>query len=232
MPDWQQLVRDRLALLDLNTAERDEVCTELAAHLEDSCEALRSTGVTGSQAVQSTLCQVTDWEDLRCQIATAKNGGPSMTERLRQLWIPGLLTLTLTILCDFALHKLGFHPRSVPWSHTHTFLFYVPWLLSLPLLGALGAFISVRAGGSRATVFVASTFPALSLSLAFLLMFPIGIVVEWVTGTDLDFRFLATLLLRDGIGWLLLPFAALFAGGLLVQLVFRRKQPSPATAVG
>ena len=155
-----------------------------------------------------------------------------MHERVRQLWLPGFLTLTLTILCDFALYALGFHPRSVPWSNTHTFLFYVPWLISLPFLGALGAFISTRAGGSRATVLVASTFPALSLALSFLLMFPIGIVVEWITGTDLDFRFVATLLLRDGIGWLLLPFAALFVGGLLVQLVFGRKPSRPTTAIG
>ena len=232
MLDWLQLVRERLALRDLDAVQREDVFAELAAHLEDCYTALRAEGATEPHAVQRTLRQVTNWEDLQRQIANEKNGGPPMRERLRQLWIPGFLTLTLTVLCDFALYKLGFHPRSVPWSNTRTFLFYEPWLLALPFLGALGAFISTRAGGSRATVFLASTFPALSLALAFLLMFPIGIVVEWVTGSDLDFRFVATVLLRDGIGWLLLPFAALFAGGLLVQLFFVRKPPSPATAIG
>lgn len=232
MPDWHQLVRDRLQLLDLDPVQRDEVCAELAAHLEDTYAALCAAGATEPHAVQRTLRQVSNWEDLLRQIANEKNGGPPMHERLRQLWIPGFLTLTLTVLCDFALHKLGFHPRSVPWSDTRTFLFYVPWLLFLPFLGALAAFISTRAGGSRATVFVASTFPALSLALSFLLMFPIGIVVEWVTGGDLDFKFVATVLLRDGIGWLLLPFVALFAGGLLVQLFFDRKPPSPTTVPG
>lgn len=232
MPDWPQLVRDRLALLDLDAEQREEVFAELAGHLEDTYAGLRAVGVNESHAERTALRQITNWEDLRRQIAKERNGGPSMPKRLRQLWIPGFLTLTLTILCDFALHKLGFHPRSVPWSATRTFLFYVPWLLALPFLGALGAFLSARAGGSRATVLVASTFPALSLTLAFLLMFPIGMVVEWATGSDLDFKFVATLLLRDGFSWLLLPFVALFAGGLLAQLFLVRKATSPTMVVG
>lgn len=38
MPDWQELVRQRLAGLALGRAEKQEVHAELAAHLEESYE--------------------------------------------------------------------------------------------------------------------------------------------------------------------------------------------------
>jgi len=40
MPDWQKLVRQRLGGLTLDAAEKEEVHAELAAHLEETYEAL------------------------------------------------------------------------------------------------------------------------------------------------------------------------------------------------
>lgn len=45
MPDWQELVRQRLAGLALDPAERDEIRAELAAHLEDAYEAMLRDGI-------------------------------------------------------------------------------------------------------------------------------------------------------------------------------------------
>src|SRR5260370_8317019 len=49
---------------------------------------------------------------------------------------------------------------------------YVPWLLSLPVIGAMGAFLSSRAGGSRPPVFSTIVFPVLPYLVFFLLPLP------------------------------------------------------------
>jgi len=155
-----------------------------------------------------------------------------MQKRLHQLWIPGFLTLTLSTIFLMTLQKYGFQPRIVSWSGPGTILFYVPWLLSLPVFGAVGACLSSRAGGSRGTVLLASVFPVVALTAAFLLMFPIGLVIERIFNHPVDFSTVATALLRDGIGWILIPGAALLVGGLLAHLLFSRRSSSQDTAIG
>jgi hypothetical protein len=130
------------------------------------------------------------------------------------------------------LQSLGFQPRSVSWSGPGTILLYLPWLVSLPFFGAIGAYISSRAGGSRGTVLLASVFPVLALTAAFLLMFPIGYITERIIGRQVDFSNAATALLRDGTGWILIPGGALFVGGLLVHFLFSRRLSSQDTAIG
>lgn len=229
MPDWQELVRRRLSGLALDGAEKEEVHAELAAHLEESYEALRKNGASEKEAVHRTMKQVSDWRDLQHKIFVAKRRGDFMQKRVRQLWIPGFLLLILSAIFLMALQKLGFQPRIIG-SGPSAILFYVPWLASLPFLGALGAYLSSRAGGSRRTMLLASVFPVLALTAAFLLMFPIGMIIERVTGHHVDFAIVATALLRDGIGWLLVPGAALLAGALPVQLVSSRRLTAPGVA--
>jgi hypothetical protein len=219
MPDWQELVRWRLSSLALDPAEKNEVHAELAAHLEESYEALQKEGVPEKDAVQRTLGQVANWRDLQRRIFIAKRRGPLMQKRMRQLWIPGFLTLTLSMAFLAILQKFGFRPRII-WSGSIAILVYLPWLASLPFFGALGAYLSSRAGGSRGGALFVSVFPVLALAMTFLLMFPIGMTIEWFTGQHMDFSFVATALLKEGIGWLLFPGVALLVGGLLVHLWF------------
>jgi hypothetical protein len=230
MPDWQKLVQQRLSGLALDAAEKDEVHAELAAHLEESYEALLQEDVPERAALRRVLSQVTNWHDLQRKILIAKRRGYIMKKRLRQLWIPGFLTLILSMLLLATFQKLGFQLRIVG-SGPNTIFLYVPWLLSLPFFGALGTYLSSRAGGSRGTALLASVFPVVALTGAFLSMFPIGLLLEWVRGSQGDFSIVATTLLRDGIGWLVVPGVALLAGGLLVQLLFSRQSWSQHTAV-
>jgi hypothetical protein len=230
MPDWQELVRQRLSGIALDAEEKDEVQVELAAHLEESYEVFCKEGLREKEAVHRTLEQVADWGDLQRRILIAKRSGHPMQKRVHQLWIPGFLTMALSIVFLVALQKLGFNPRMVSWRDSDIF-FNAPWLVSLPFLGAFGAYISSRAGGSQRTALLASIFPALALTLTFLLMFPIGFIVERIIGSQVDFSIVAASLLRDGIDWILVPGAALLAGGLLVHLLFGRRLSPQDTAI-
>jgi len=231
MRDWGALVEQRLAGLVLEPEERTDVIAELAAHLGDICEEMLRQGVTEEEAVRRALSRVGDWRDLKRKIVAAKRREQPMEKRIRQLWIPGFLTLILSMLFLTALQRFGLRPRIV-WSGSNSVLLYMPWLLSLPFFGALGAYVSSRAGGSRRTVLFASVFPALALTGAFLLMFPIGLAIEGITGSRVDFSIVATALLRDGVGWILVPGAALLVGGSLTHLLLSTRSSSRYTANG
>lgn len=153
-----------------------------------------------------------------------------MGTRMRQLWAPGLLAMALSTALLFGFLKFGFSPRILYWKGPGNILLYVPWLLSLPVLGAMAACFSSREGGSRRTVLLVSVFPALAFAVAILLMFPIGLVIERIIGIPVDFIRVATAILTEGIGWILVPAVALLAGGLLASLLLCRPAASPVSA--
>ena len=222
MPNWQELVRQRLSGLTLDTAERDEIHAELAAHLEESYEVFCAEGFPQREAVERTLAQAADWQDLQRKILVAMRRKQPMQKRVHQLWIPGLLTMMLSTIFLIALQKLGFQPRLVG-SGPNGILFYASWLASLPFFGALGAYLSARGGGLLGTALLASVFPALALTAVLLLLFPIDFVVERVIGRPVDFGTVATALLHDGIAWILVPGAALLAGAFPMHFLFNRQ---------
>lgn len=231
MPDWHQLVRQRLSGLALEAAERDEIHAELATHLEEWYEAFCAQGVPQLEAVERTLMQVADWQDLQRKILIARRSKHPMRKRVLQLWIPGLLTMMLSTIFLIVLRKLGFQPRLIG-SGPDGILFYAPWLAFLPFFGALGAYLSARRGALLRTTLLASVFPALALTATFLLMFPIDFIVERAIGRPVDFAIVATELLRDGVDWILVPGIALLAGGFLMHLLFNHRTLSKEIVAG
>jgi hypothetical protein len=222
MADWQELVRQRLSGLALDAAEKEEVHAELAAHLQDSYESLRTRGLPEPEAAQGALAQVTDWKELQRKISIAKNGGNPMQKRVQQLWIPGFLTLTLSTVFLMTLQKHGFHPRVVSWGGPDNILLYTPWLLSLPVLGAFGAYLSQRAGASGSKVLVASIFPVLTLAAFLFVILPVSFIVD----PHVEHRIRMAGFLRAFVEWVAIPGIALLAGGLPTQLLLSRR-PTP-----
>jgi hypothetical protein len=220
VPDWQKLVRRRLSGLALDSAEKEEVQAELAAHLEESYESLRTKGLPEQAAMRQTLAQVADWQDLRRRIQTARTKENIMNDRVRQLWLPGFLTFLVSTSL-LALNEI-FGPK--PWAlmkvgQLPMVLFFIPWLFSLPLVGALGAYLSHRAGGSRRAVFSSIIFPVLPFLASILLVLPVSLILD---------RFIAhniapMSLLMALLGWVLAPGVALLAGGLPIQFLLSRR---------
>src|SRR6267143_3673953 len=118
MPDWQELVRQRLSGLALDAEEQDEVQVELAAHLEESYEAFCEEGLPEKEAVHRSFEQVADWRDLQRRIFIAKRSGHPMQKRVHQLWMPGFLTMALSIVFSVMLHKHEYQPRMVSWRYS------------------------------------------------------------------------------------------------------------------
>jgi uncharacterized membrane protein YgdD (TMEM256/DUF423 family) len=227
MRDWEGLVEGYLTGLALEPTESAEVIAELAAHLAETCEELRRQGMTEEEAVKRTLSQVEDWQNLRQKIQSAKTKENIMTNRVKQFWLPSLVTLVLTMGLLALIQIFGPNPwlvaRKSGWSLVAPVaVVYLPWLLSLPLVGALGAFLSHRAGGSERAVFSSIVFPILPYLVFFLVALPVMAIFNDQLAHNIMFGALFVGL----FAWVLAPGAALFAGGLLAQFFLSRRMDS------
>ena len=227
MRDWQALVDGRLAGLVLEPAERAEVIAELAAHLAETCEEWRRQGLPEEEAVSRTLSEVENWQDLRRRIQVARKRKENiMNDRVRQLWLPGLLTFVLSMGLLELVQKFGPRPIVLDLDKgTPVLMFYTSWLLTLPLAGAIGALLSQRAGGSPKILAISSVFPVLPFGVVFLIAIPAGLLI----GHSLAHHIVAAAFLTMMFGWVLVPGVALLSGGLLVQLLSRRSSSPGVT---
>ena len=80
---------------------------ELAAHLEEIFDGYVRQGVTEEAATGRALSQVTDWQVLRRKIQRARRKEDVMTDRVKQVWLPGFLTLFLSMMLLMAIQFMG-----------------------------------------------------------------------------------------------------------------------------
>jgi len=95
--DWSKLVHDHLGGLGLQASERAEIVEELAGHLEEIFQELRGQGLSEEDATRGCLLEVEDWRGLGLGIEAARRKENSMNNRVRQLWLPGLLTFIISM---------------------------------------------------------------------------------------------------------------------------------------
>jgi predicted permease len=62
MPEWKQIIRERLQGVKLDGARESEIVDELATHLQDRYEALRSVGISEAEARRQALDELKDSE--------------------------------------------------------------------------------------------------------------------------------------------------------------------------
>lgn len=218
------LVRERIGDVGGRPAERDDVVSELAGHLEDSCEAMRAEGVGESEAMARALAEAADWLALASRIRNARRGPAAINDRTRQLWLPGLASLTAANLLLMGLAYRSLEPgplseRSTAWFPGLALMAaYLPWLAAQPLVGALGAWLSERAGGGRAMRLCAGLFPSIVMLACWGIFIPASAALErndWVLRHPFSIAL-------GAIGWV----APAVTGLLLGALPFLRMPPA------
>jgi hypothetical protein len=213
------MLRERLVGLRLEPAVQEEVIAELAGHLEDAYENFLAQGIGAKEAEEQAWTEFSDGRELARRIRRAKRGEEKMSNRKKQIWLPGLVTTGLaTILLPF-LHFAGIRTTEV-WAPSESpAVFYLPWLLSLPVFGLVGAYWSRRAGGGRGASIVAGVFPALFYFAFPYLTLPLALVVDRGLGPEVAalgwFMFLSSWYL---LNWVALPCIALLVGALPVAM--------------
>ena len=219
MRDWEALVRQQLAGLALEAEERREVIAELAAHLEETFEELRGQGLSGEAAEKRALAQVQNWQALRRKIQKARRKEDAMTDRVRQVWLPGFLTLFLSMMLLMAIQFIGPKPLVLSphgWRVMAPMaVIYVPWLLCLVPIGAMGAYLSSRAGASPRGTFLSIAFPVLPYFVFFVVAFPVCVILD----DHVAHNVVLSALWVGLVAWVVLPATALLAGAFPVRIL-------------
>jgi hypothetical protein len=166
---------------------------------------------------------VKDWRNLRRKIQIARRKENVVPQRVTQFWLPSFVTLTLSMvvlsLIGIFVHAHRIGPRS-GWSMmVPPATIYMRWLLSLILIGATGAFLSQRAGGSQRAVFFSIVFPVMPYLAFFLVELPVMLLFN----DQLAHIIMLPALLAGLVAWVVIPGAALLAGGLPAKLLLSRR---------
>jgi hypothetical protein len=209
MRDWRAYVNERLSSAPIS--QRDHVVDELAAHLEECYLALCAQGLSDEDACAWTCAKAGDWDHLRKEVTLAKREG-TMNDRVKQIWIPSVTTLFVGWAALGLIIWSGIQPLTGDWWHTGQTgaILYVhwPWLMILPFVGAVGAYMSRRAEGSGWRVYVSGAFPVLGTAVVFAVTFPFAFLVD----VRVVPFFKVTSLLAGMISWVVLPGIALCIG--------------------
>jgi hypothetical protein len=225
MADWGGLVRQRLAGIRLDQDEAAQVIDELASHLEESYQTLCCEGVAEEAAIQRALREVDNWQQLRSEIESARKKEIDVNKRVTQFWLPAVVTLFLANALLPVIQAFG--PRWTPsptpagligWSPVT--MVYVAWLVTLLLVGALGAFTSGRADGSGRMALVVLVFPV----LPYLAFFLVGLPVHMILDDRIAHNVTVPALLIGLVAWVILPGSALLCGGLPMHYFALRRQ--------
>ena len=163
MPDWSRLISERMGVLALSGAVRDEVVAELATHLEELYQACRARGAIESQAIEIALSQATDWQELGREISDIKDEEAGMNDRSKQLWLPGLVTLTASMVWLMMLQRVNWNLGSSWFHESPPLMPDLMWLVTQPVFGAAGAYLSRRNGGTLIARLAAGIFPSIAL---------------------------------------------------------------------
>ena len=170
MPNWKQIARKKLGVFGICPPEFTE---ELAAHLEDSYEALRGEGLPTEVAFQHTIGQIEGRCRLRLVMWFLKE--EFMIGFIPKVVLPGLVTAVGVGLLYWALALDHISPKII-WLVGGQLPTW--WWCLLPLCGALGTFLSQRMGGSRPQRMAASLLPSAVLCTLALIMFVVGFTMS------------------------------------------------------
>jgi hypothetical protein len=179
----------------------------VAEHLEQVYADLRRSGLSPAKAAGRAEEQVGNWMELRQGIESARQE-EAIEKRVQQFWLPSLVTLFSAFAALAILIWAGVPPLMTHPAEPQGLIVDVPWLLVLPFIGAVGAYMSRRAQATGWRVYAAGVFPAVAIGLMFLLILPWGFMVDPRVAPS--FRFMG--LAAGTVSWVILPGIALWVG--------------------
>ena len=214
MRDWRRLVSEKIDRVHLDPEQKEEIAAELGSHLEEVYEEQRRLGLPESKAFEGALSEVCDWAELARRIDNAKCEGRIMNNRTRQLWLPGLASFLTAMICEVALNRVDSGPlRGGPLFHYH-----LPegnsvvWLIAEFGCGAVGAYLSRRAGGPRSARLFSALFTA---SVLLITMTVVTGICAAARAMGLEFTtFGLGMLVKPVLAVVVIPGAAMLAGAL------------------
>jgi hypothetical protein len=225
MHDWAQIVRERLANLALPDEDAAQVLDELAGHLEEAYQSLRNEGLSEQVAIVRVEEGVGDWRVLQRKIESSRNKETIMSKRVTQFWFPAFLTLSLSMVLLPLIEFFGPKPWVTPMPGgprlrmTPLAVVYVSWLVFLPFIGALGAYLSSRAGGRSRAVLSSCVFPVFPYVAFFVIGLPLALILDDHVAHNITIpAFFVGL-----SAWVVFPAMALLAGGWPVQYFAARR---------
>jgi hypothetical protein len=208
MANHQELLRERLGRVGLGTRREEEILRELGEHLQDHVAALEGDGMAGEEAAREALDSVSNWPEFREEILAAETEEGNMNYRTKALWLPAFCTFTLSMGLLALLQISGLRPSFFLWSRFIPI--HIPWLIALPIIGAIGAFWSKRAGGELSYRLLVSQAPIIIWFSVLLIVLALSLVTDGHVPFVLKLNALLTYI----VAWVLLPSLALFLGAV------------------
>jgi len=152
-------------------------------------------------------------------LCTAASEAKRLNRRTRCFWLPGFVSLTaasvwlfdIDIVYDPSLffRQISLHPQDLlRWNSASPRSFYFMWLIAQVAFGALGAFFSSRAGGTRSARFLAGAFPAMVIVGTYVGLVPITARISGQAFTSPLAAYLGSAMLV----WVAAPAIAVLAG--------------------
>jgi hypothetical protein len=135
----------------------------------------------------------------------------AMNRRVRQLWAPVLFTFLVSVSVQFVALRV---PQLPPWAfvtRNGVSIVLAPlWMLALPFIGALGASLSVRAGGNTRDRLLSALGSAWLIGAILTLGVPLSMVIE----RHFSLSIKLTAYFAYMIAWCLVPAGLLALGAL------------------
>jgi len=157
--DWSALVHRHLASVRVDERRLREISAELAAHLEDACDAALRNGYTEAESIARAMEHVPDWSSLAVAVERSADEDSTMTRQAITVLLPGT---TILLAAATGMSLVVYATPADRWVdprwHVHALAAGLAFLFYL-VLGAIGAAWSRHAGGSRGERLAAGAFP-------------------------------------------------------------------------
>lgn len=134
-----------------------------------------------------------------------------MNMRVRELWAPALSTFLVSLAVQFVALSVPQWPPWVFFMRNRVSVVLAPlWVLALPFIGALGAWLSLRAGGNTRERLLAALGSAWLSGSMVTLGVPLSMIIE----RHFSLRTKLTAYMAYMIAWCLVPAVLLVLGAL------------------